>query len=73
MLVACGQVQDQWLAHAIGAQVHLGAESAATASQAFILVRGAGRASRRLVSLDCRAVDEVLVPIQLAALLGQLL
>ena len=31
------------------------------------------RASRMLVRLDRRAVDEVLVPIQLAALLGQLL
>ena len=73
MLVACSQGQNQWLAHAIGAQVHFGAEPAATASQAFVLVRRSGRASRVLVGLDCRAVDEVLVPIQLAALLGQLL
>ena len=73
MLMACSQGQDQWLAHAVGAQVHLGTESAATASQAFVLVRRSGRAGRVLVGLNRCAVDEVLVPIQLAALLGQLL
>ena len=73
MLMACSQGQDQWLAHAVGAQVHLGTESAATASQAFVLVRRSGRANRVLVGLNRCAVDEVLVPIQLAALLGQLL
>ena len=73
VLMACSQGQDQWLAHAVGAQVHLGTESAATASQAFVLVRRSGRAGRVLVGLNRCAIDEVLVPIQLAALLGQLL
>ena len=72
MLMACGQRQDQWLAHAISAQVHLGTEATAIASQALVLVIRSGRASRMLVRLDRRAVDEVLVPVQLVALVCQL-